>query len=30
MVAAGSSAGPGHHDFGGAVMGTQVSGYRFG
>jgi aromatic ring-opening dioxygenase catalytic subunit (LigB family) len=30
MVAAGASTAPGHHDFGGAVMGTQISGYRFG
>jgi aromatic ring-opening dioxygenase catalytic subunit (LigB family) len=30
MVAAGASTGPGRHDFGGAVMGTQISGYRFG
>jgi aromatic ring-opening dioxygenase catalytic subunit (LigB family) len=29
MVAAGASSGPGRHDFGGAVMGTQISGYRF-
>jgi aromatic ring-opening dioxygenase catalytic subunit (LigB family) len=30
MVAAGASDAPGTHDFGGAVMGTQISGYRFG
>jgi aromatic ring-opening dioxygenase catalytic subunit (LigB family) len=30
MVAAGASAAPGQHDFSGAVMGTQISGYRFG
>lgn len=30
MVAAGASTAPGAHDFGGAVMGTHVSGYRFG
>ena len=29
MVAAGASGEPGAHDFGGAVMGTQISGYRF-
>jgi aromatic ring-opening dioxygenase catalytic subunit (LigB family) len=29
MVAAGASEAAGAHDFGGAVMGTQISGYRF-
>jgi aromatic ring-opening dioxygenase catalytic subunit (LigB family) len=29
MVAAGSSQAPGTHDFGGAVMATRISGYRF-